>query len=380
MRLIIFGGTFDPPHNGHVEILNSLKHYEDDRIIVLPNYLPPHKSANATSQDRLNMCRLAFPDYEISDYEINKGGKSYTYQTLQYFKDQYNLDQDSLLYVIGADSMRDLKTWNSPQKLAELATFYVIKRPHYQNTGQDIEEFKKLYGGKIILSDIIGQDISSTEIRLRNAFDSIDDFVPKDVAQYIKQNCLYNRYKVITDMYPKLNLPKKRIAHILSVALTALKLGYIYKADSESVILAALFHDIGKSLNLKKAYELGLNITHYTIELPAVCRHADFGAEIARKYFGIKDEDILNAIKYHTTARADMSLLEKIIFLADYIEPTRTTPGLEPIVQTAQYDIDKAVFMTIKKTMDYLTSQNFEITPAMKSAYEFYFKEITSGV
>ncbi len=380
MRLIIFGGTFDPPHNGHIELLNSIKLYNNDRIVVLPNFIPPHKLADATSQDRLNMCKLAFPKFDISDYEIIKGGESYTYKTLQYFKEKYSLDQNTLVYVIGADSMKDLKTWSNPQELAKLATFYVIKRPHYKNVEKDIDEFKNSYGGNIILSEYVGQDISSTEIRLKNAFDAIDDLVPNDVAQYIEKNRLYQKYKNITDLYSKLDLSKKRIKHILSMAMTALKLGYIYKVNSESIILASLFHDIGKSLNLKKAYTLGLNISHETIELPAVCRHADFGTEIAKSYFGIKDEDILNAIKYHTTGRADMSVLEKIIFLADYIEPIRTTPGLEPIIQTAQHDLDKAVLMTLKKTMDYLIDKNFEITPSMKRAYEFYNKENISGI
>lgn len=375
MRLIIFGGTFDPPHNGHIGLLNSIGLRENEKIIVLPNFIPPHKSADATSQDRLNMCRLAFPKFDISDYEIYKGGESYTYQTLKHFKTEYSLDQNSLFYVIGADSMKDLKTWNSPQELARLATFLIIRRPHYETVQEDIQEFKYLYGGNFILSEFVGQDISSTEIRLKNAFGAIDDLVPHSVSKYIKENRLYQRYKKITDLYPKLNVSKKRVKHILSVALTALKLGYKYKVNSESIILASLFHDIGKSLNLKKAYVMGLNISHETIELPHVCRHADFGTEIARKYFGITDEDVLNAIKYHTTGRADMSVLEKIIFLADYIEPTRTTPGLEPIIETAQYDLDKAVLMTLKKTMDYLTAQNFEVMPSMKRAYDFYNKE-----
>ncbi len=379
MRLIIFGGTFDPPHNAHTEILNSIKLLKNDRVIVLPNFIPPHKDAQATSQDRLNMCKLAFNRYEVSDYEIEKGGQSYTYKTLQYFKELYSLDKYSLIYIIGADSMKDLKNWGQPHLLADLATYYIIKRPHYDNVEQDIQEFKDLYGGNFVLSDFIGQDISSTEIRLKNAFGAIDDLVPENVAQYISEKDLYKRYKAITAMYSKLELPKKRIDHILSVALTALKLGYIYKVNSENIILAALIHDIGKSLNLKKAYNLGLAISHETIELPAVCRHADFGAEIARRFFEINDEDILNAIKYHTTGRANMSKLEKIIFLADYIEPARKTPKLEPIIQTAQYDLDKAVEMTLKKTMDYLLDKNFEITPAMKNAYEFYKKENASG-
>lgn len=380
MRLIIFGGTFDPPHKGHIELLNSINLYNDDRIIVLPNYIPPHKSADATSQDRFNMCKLAFPEFDVSDYEIQKGGESYTYQTLQYFKEKYLVDQNTLFYVIGADSMKDLSTWNNPQELAKLTTFYVIKRPHYKNVEKDIEEFKNVYGGNFILSEYIGQDVSSTEIRLKNAFGAIDDLVPRNVVRYIEKNCLYERYKKITDMYSKLDLSKKRIKHILSVAMTALKLGYIYKVNSESIILASLFHDIGKSLNLKKAYHLGVDISHETIELPAVCRHADFGAEIAKRYFEIADEDILNAIRYHTTGRANMSVLEKIIFLADYIEPTRTTPDLELIIQTAQYDLDKAVLMTLKKIMNYLTNKNFVITPSMKRAYDFYIKENKSGI
>lgn len=380
MRLIIFGGTFDPPHNGHIELLKSLNFSGDDKVIVLPNYIPPHKDAQAACEDRLNMCKLAFSDWEVSDYEIKKGGPSYTYQTLEYFKQRYSLDRDNLIYLIGADSMRDLKTWGRPDKLSELATFLVFRRPNYDNVEQDIEEFKKLYGGSFILSDIIGRDISSTEIRLKNAFDKADEDVPPEVYKYIKEKGLYNKYRPIVLSYSRFNLSPKRISHILSVTLTALKLGYIYKADSEKIILASLFHDIGKSLNLKGAYEMGLRIDSDTIALPAVCRHADFGYEIAKTYFGIQDQDVLNAIKYHTTGRPNMSLLEKIIFLADYFEPTRQTPGIEEVAQMAKTDIDKAMAMALGRNIKYLNESNYEIAPLTVSAYKYYLKENAIGI
>ncbi|HEY8443687.1 MAG TPA: nicotinate (nicotinamide) nucleotide adenylyltransferase [Clostridia bacterium] len=380
MRLIIFGGTFDPPHNGHIELLKSLNFSSDDKVVVLPNYIPPHKDAQASSEDRLNMCKLAFPEWEVSDYEIKKGGPSYTYQTLEYFSQKYSLDRDSLIYIIGADSMRDLKTWGQPEKLSRLATYLVFRRPNYDDVERYIEEFKALYGGNFILSDVTGRDISSTEIRLKNAFDKAGEDVPPEVYKYIKEKGLYNRYRPIVAAYPKFNVSKKRINHILSVALTALKLGCIYKVNSEKIILASLFHDIGKSLSLKQAYEMGLKIDSDTIALPAICRHADFGYEIAKTYFGIQDQDVLNAIKYHTTGRPNMSILEKIIFLADYFEPTRQTPGIEEVAQTAKTDIDKAMAMALGRNLKYLTESNFEIAPITVSAYKYYLKENAIGI
>ncbi|HEY8423272.1 MAG TPA: nicotinate (nicotinamide) nucleotide adenylyltransferase [Clostridia bacterium] len=379
MRLVIFGGTFDPPHNGHIDLLKSLNFSKEDKVIILPNYIPPHKNAEASSEDRLKMCRLAFPEWKVSDYEIQKGGASFTYQTLEHFRQKYSLDQDSLIYIIGADSMRDLKTWGHPEKLSKLATFLVFRRPHYDNVEEYIEEFKNLYGGKFILTGIVGQDISSTEIRLKNAFGKAAEDVPPEVYEYIKEKRLYTKYCSITSTYPKFNLSPKRVNHILSVALTALKLGYIYKIDSEKIILASLFHDIGKSLNLKQAYEIGLRITHDTIALPAVCRHADFGYEIAKTFFGIQDQDVLNAIKYHTTGRPNMSMLEKIIFLADYFEPTRDIPGLEEIAQIAKTNIDKAMAIALERNLKYLKESNFEIAPLTISAYEYYKKESAVG-
>jgi nicotinate-nucleotide adenylyltransferase len=380
MRLIIFGGTFDPPHNGHIELLKSLNFSKDDKVIVLPNYIPPHKDAQATSEDRLNMCRLAFSDWEVSDYEIKKGGPSYTYQTLEYFRQKYSLERDNLVYLIGADSMRDLKIWELPDRLSELATYLVFRRPNYDNVEQDIEDFKKIYGGNFILSDITGRDISSTEIRLKNAFDKAGEDVPPKVYKYIKEKGLYNKYRPIVLSYSQFNLSSRRITHTLSVALTALKLGCVYKADSEKIILASLFHDIGKSLSLRRAYEMGLRIDSDTIALPAICRHADFGYEIAKTYFGVQDQDILNAIKYHTTGRPDMSLLEKIIFLADYFEPTRQTPGIEEVAAVAKTDIDKAMAMALGRNLKYLNENNFEVAPLTVSAYKYYQKENAIGI
>lgn len=376
MKLMIFGGTFDPPHNGHIELIKSLKLSAESRLIILPNHLPPHKQkTSADAAHRLKMCQIAFENYEVSDYELTKLDLSYTYKTLEDMSSKYALSRDDLIYLIGADSMHDLKTWSYPKELARLATFLVFHRPNYNDVKKDIEEFESLYDSKIILSDIVGMDLSSTEIRVRNAFSQIDGFVPDKIAQYIKDNKLYNDYKYITEYYKEMDLDEKRIHHIMNVTLTAQKLAKIHNADVEKIIVAAMLHDISKNITLKKAYKMGMDISCGTIALPAKCRHAVFGTELAKKYFHIYDTDILDAIKYHTTGRPKMSLYEKIIFLADYIEPDRKMPGLSIIRKAALTDLDLAVKLTLKSTLDYLENYKRDTAQITKDAYEFYNKE-----
>ena len=135
MNIGIFGGTFAPAHNGHVEIAKqAIMSHELDKLIVIPNGLPPHKECVMSKMDRFNVTKLAFGDLqgvEISDYEINKEGANYSYLTLQYFKRIY--PDDELFFVIGGDSLRDLHLWKNPEKVVEYATLAVAERGNADN-------------------------------------------------------------------------------------------------------------------------------------------------------------------------------------------------------------------------------------------------------
>lgn len=153
------------------------------------------------------------------------------------------------------------------------------------------------------------------------------------------------------------NIGEKRFEHSLRVRDTALELAEIYGVDKEKAEIAALYHDCSKIRDeiflLEKAREFGIFIDQYMLESPELI-HAHLGAKMAEQVYGIHDQDILNAIKYHTTGRDKMSMLEKIIYMADYIEPKRNFHGVEIIRDMAYKDIDKSLLMALNKTIVFL--------------------------
>lgn len=157
--------------------------------------------------------------------------------------------------------------------------------------------------------------------------------------------------------YLKENLNMKRLKHSLSVRDTAVKLAKIYGEDIEKARIAGLVHDCAKYMEKDKmvniAEKYGYNINEICIKTPSLL-HGAAGAYLAKNIMGIEDEDILNSIAYHTTGRKDMSPLEKIIYMADYIEPLRCFPGVEEVRNLTYKDIDKALIVSLENTMQYI--------------------------
>jgi len=166
----------------------------------------------------------------------------------------------------------------------------------------------------------------------------------------------------------------KRYDHTLRVMETSMILAKSYGACLESVQIAALLHDVAKNQTddelqnqLKQS-----GLIDYLNYNPLIW-HAPVGALMAKKKYHIDNQDILNAIQYHTTGRSQMSKLEQIIFLADYIEPNRTQPNVEKIRQLATRSLEAAIARTLADTVAYLTSKgNGEIHPDTLAAYEAY--------
>lgn len=197
-RIGILGGTFNPIHNGHIQMA---KYSHDaaklDKVIIMPTFVPPHKeSTNLVScEHRLNMCRLAclnFPYAEVSDFEIKLEGKSYTYRTLELLKSQNK--NDEFFFIVGADMFLSMQNWKNPEIIFELATVIAIPRDddsvselkeHYNNV------LKKMGAKAIVLKDSV-LTVSSTYIR-----DNIDNqsalqsLIDSSVYNYIKENNLY---------------------------------------------------------------------------------------------------------------------------------------------------------------------------------------------
>lgn len=197
MKTAIFGGSFNPVHNGHIQLVNALTdNSELDRVIIIPAYVSPFKKEDnsVTPMQRYEMCKLAFEGNEkakISDIEIKRKGASYTYMTLEELSEKYSGDE--LFLIMGADMFMSVHTWKHPEIIFRIATICGIPRG-----GEDISSLEKqaLYleklGARTKIFDISILTVSSTEIRnkVQNG-ESILGLVPKAVENYISKNRLY---------------------------------------------------------------------------------------------------------------------------------------------------------------------------------------------
>ena len=167
-----------------------------------------------------------------------------------------------------------------------------------------------------------------------------------------------------------------RFVHTLNVANTAACLAMSYGFDIDKAETAGLLHDCAKCMNLGKMLKIcekaGLELSEIEKGSGSLL-HSKAGAELAQFKYGIKDEDILNAIRYHTTGRPGMSLLEKIIFTADYIEPGRDSAPNLPVVRKLAFEsIDDCVLQILKDTLSYLDTTGAEVDPMTQKTYEYY--------
>ena len=197
-KIGIYGGTFNPPHIGHVSAAESFSAaVAFDKLIIMPDFLPPHKrfESSVSAEDRLNMCRLAFShikNAEISDLEIKRGGKSYTAVTLE----ELSSPDTELYFLCGTDMFLTLGEWYAPERIFKSATICYIRRENDIEIAKRIKElfehYKKKYSAKIL--EITGQivEISSSDVRaaLENR-EQKSVFLPESVSEYIAQKGLY---------------------------------------------------------------------------------------------------------------------------------------------------------------------------------------------
>lgn len=176
-------------------------------------------------------------------------------------------------------------------------------------------------------------------------------------------------------------LDGKRFEHTLGVAYTAASLAMCHQEDAERALVAGLLHDCAKCMSNEKKLEIcekhHIPVTEVERQNPFLL-HAKVGSYLAGKKYHIHDEDILNAIKNHTTGRPGMSRLEEIIYISDYIEPGRKqAPGLSAIRRLAFQDLDRALLQILKDTLDYLHGMDFPFDPMTQATYDYYVTDQT---
>lgn len=357
-RIGVFGGTFNPPHSGHVHLARTLSGTLGlDRVLVIPANLPPHKQAQslASGEDRLQMCRLAFPEplFEVSDIELARGGKSYTCDTLAALHEQYAGAE--LFLFMGADMLLTFHQWRAPQEILRMCRLCVAARG-----GMEEYETLEAYIRNGPLGDIRGRvtlcvtqplPVSSTELRGALARgDGVQGLLPQEVYRYIQGKRLYlmpdtqRNEEFISAIREKLR--PERFAHSLNVAQEAEQLAQKYGADPQKAYTAGILHDIMKNSSAQEQRSVmeqaGVALTAAERANPKLW-HAMAGEAYARITLHVRDEEILRAIRYHTTARAGMSVLEKVLYIADFISADRDYNGGEGMRRAAEASLEAAM-------------------------------------
>lgn len=383
-RIGIFGGTFNPPHIGHVQAARQA--YEAlglSKLLLIPDSIAPHKEVpegSPSPEQRCEMMRLAvreYPELEISDLELTRPGISYTYETVEALGKIY--PEDELVLVMGSDMFLSFESWKRYETLISQVTLGVLCRGDRGEQEAIRAQCHKLeaQGARILLAQNRVTPISSTQLRRLLAFGCTDAFLPKEVADYIREQGLYNTRadwknlpmeqleKVVLSL-----LKPSRVRHVLGCRDTCIALARRWGADVTDAGRAGMLHDVTKALDgplqltLCSAY--GKMLDDFSLENPKTL-HAYTGALVAKEIFG-ENDNVVRAIRSHTTGKPHMDVLEAIVYVADYMEPNRDFPGVERLRRLAFEDLYAALKLGMETTLEHLKRQGSEISPMTREA------------
>ena len=364
-RIGILGGAFNPIHYGHLTAAECVKAELDlDMILFIPTGLPPHKKDILFSEHRYLMTVLAAvdnPDFYITRMELDRPGFSYTADTLRILKGKTDAE---LFFIIGADEMLQLSSWKDAEDLPNLCNWVGITRPGY--TAKNSVNIPGLY-------------ISGTELRERIKSEKpVKYLIPPATDQYIRDLGLYQDQEdcfIYIHKKVKERLSEYRYSHTLGVIETSVILAARFGVNLRKAHLAALLHDYAKEFSEMEKHSL---CREFSIPLDPIqeaninLMHGPLSAEFAKQEFNLEDKDIIAAITYHTTGRIGMSPLEKIIKIADNIEPGRTDfPGLKEIREMSLYSLEDATAASIKRDIQYTKEKGRTIHPWGEEALNY---------
>ncbi len=395
MRLGVYGGSFNPPHLGHLRAaVAAAKRLELDRLLLIPAGIPPHKrlsegapgaehrAAMTAYMAELTAMEAGVPT-ELSRMELERPGKSYTADTLRELRAEY--PDAELWLLMGTDMFLTFQDWHEPEEIVSRAALCAFGRSE-----SDTEELfeaqrdfltQRFPGARIVtmtLPDLV--EISSTELRAALPAGRAERYLAPQVYGYILREHLYGtscelKRLTLDELRPIAlsYLKARRVRHVLGVEEEAVRLAEKYGADVEKARVAALLHDCTKKLNLREQlalceqYGIALDyLERHTLKL----LHAKTGAALAREVFGA-DEAVCGAIRWHTTGRAGMTLLEKVVYLADYIEPNRNFEGVDKLRAAVYEDLDKGLELGLRMSIEEIEARGVPVHQNTRAAYEY---------
>ena len=341
MNRIIFGGGFDPIHLGHINMALAAKESLKGEVIFVPAKIAVWKEDSISVEHKLAMLKLAIGKYDgfsIDTFEIDQKEQPRSYQTVEYFRKKY--PKDKLFFLIGQDQANSFDLWMNPDEIAKNTQIVYYKRPKYVVNQANVERFKmQAIEGPVV-------DVSSSDIRSLKSL-----AINEEVLNYIEQNNLYFISKI------RSYIKESRFLHSLEVAHLACRIAKIHGLDYQKAYIAGVLHDIAKGIDKDESLRLMKEFYPEYLDIGAFAYHQFLGEMLAKRDFGVVDEEILAAIKFHTTGRSDMNWLEKLIYASDKIEPTRGFDSSD-LIKAMEEDLNSGFLTVIKANFDYLEKNN----------------------
>ena len=395
MKIGIYGGTFDPPHLAHMAAARvAMEQLELDRLLIIPDQEPPHKGlpADAASpQQRLEMADLIAdglgPRAEASDLELRREGVSYTADTVEQFHESY--PNDELWLLMGTDMFLTIENWYQPERIFQYAGIAAFSRSH-EDTGEMFQEqsenLQRRFQARTKIVDLPQvMELSSRDLRRMLASEwnggNVDpgQFLWTPVYGYILREGLFGTkadLKHLSDKHLRAvsysMVKAKRLPHIQGTEEEAVRLAKHWGVDPERARRAAILHDCTKYWSLEEQVAC---CDKYGIQLDEMERtgvkflHSKTGAAMAKYVFGEPD-DVYDAIFCHTTGKPGMNTFEKILYLADYMEPSRDFEGVEELRRLVYEDLDKAMIYGLEMTVEELKEKGAIVHPNTKGTLD----------
>ena len=392
-RIGVYGGSFNPPHNGHMlAAQEAMRALALDELLFVPAGTPPHKelpNGSPTAQCRLGLLQLACKDIErtkVCDIECRREGPSYSFETMEQLKALY--PQDALFLLMGTDMFLSLHTWRNPDRICRCATIVLASR--VENEGKihaEIQEqaarLRTQFGASVQILDNRFIEISSSTVRRMLVFGCAESYLAPGVLARIQTEKLYGigedlKHLPFAKLKEKsLSLHKeKRVTHVIGCSETAVALARRWGADEDDAARAGILHDITKALDgpeqLRLCEKYGI-MTDIFERTNTKLLHAKTGSAVAKAVFGENDA-VCSAIYWHTTGKANMTLLEKILYLADYIEPNRVFDGVQKVRDLAFQNLDEALLLGLNMAMDELIREGKPLGQCSLEARDYLLK------
>lgn len=386
-KIAIFGGTFNPIHLGHIRLATAFQESIGfDKILLIPTKIPPHKQAPdlVAETHRYQMCRLAVQEhsrFEVSDIELKRTTKSYTYDTLTELQKIY--PDAELFLIMGSDMFLTFTEWYRAEEMLSMVTLLTAARnPEETEALAQCKRELERRGGKAFVLDIAPMVISSTEVREQiKAGKMPTDCLDERVLRYIREHDLYHpsgKERVVRmDENAALQLlsqrlKPQRLEHSIKVAERAAYLAERYQYDKGVAKMTGLLHDICKNDNfeimLQTIENSGIILTAVERQSPPLY-HAIAGAAYVKDVLRVDNDAMLQAIRYHTTGRAGMSLLEKIVFIADLTSEDRCYPDVEYLRNLSEQSLEAAMLFAMGFLLRDLVSRKQLLHPDSVACY-----------